>query len=320
MPGAGVCVDHCAGAAGERKAAEDLEAHFDDTHDNSVKHGLVRRPHQRRLVYARTWSTYMVEGLTALSIGQPPPMARSTSMYSGTLASSGVFCLPISIPSKYQVTFASSPHDGVAADSPELGNDRRSAPRRIRREEPHVPNRLAQANSPYLLQHAENPVDWHPWGPEPLEAAKAQDKPIFLSIGYSACHWCHVMAHESFEDPQIAELLNRDFISIKVDREEHPELDQVYMEAVQMLDRARRLAAVGLSDAGPGAFLRRDVLAAAAARRNARLRPGPGRGLRRLEAPPRSGGPTGQNAHPVAPQCDGAGGGSRPRPAASTTA
>ena len=98
-----------------------------------------------------------------------------------------------------------------------------------------MPNRLAQSNSPYLLQHADNPVDWHPWGSEALDAAKAQDKPVFLSIGYSACHWCHVMAHESFEDPEIAGLLNRDFVPIKVDREEHPELDQVYMEAVQML-------------------------------------------------------------------------------------
>ncbi len=98
-----------------------------------------------------------------------------------------------------------------------------------------MPNRLAETNSPYLLQHAANPVDWHPWGPEALAAARAQDKPIFLSIGYSACHWCHVMAHESFEDPGIARLLNRDFISIKVDREEHPELDQVYMEAVQAM-------------------------------------------------------------------------------------
>ncbi len=98
-----------------------------------------------------------------------------------------------------------------------------------------MPNRLAQSNSPYLLQHAENPVDWQPWGREALDAAKAEAKPIFLSIGYSACHWCHVMAHESFEDPEIARRLNRDFVAIKVDREEHPELDQVYMEAVQAL-------------------------------------------------------------------------------------
>ena len=96
-------------------------------------------------------------------------------------------------------------------------------------------NKLAQEISPYLLQHAENPVDWQPWGPEALERARAEEKPIFLSVGYSACHWCHVMAHESFADPAIAELLNRDFISIKVDREERPDLDQVYMEAVQAM-------------------------------------------------------------------------------------
>jgi uncharacterized protein YyaL (SSP411 family) len=98
-----------------------------------------------------------------------------------------------------------------------------------------VSNRLATQTSPYLLQHAENPVDWYPWGPEALERARAEDKPIFLSIGYSACHWCHVMAHESFEDPGIAAQLNRDFVAIKVDREERPDLDDVYMAAVQTL-------------------------------------------------------------------------------------
>jgi uncharacterized protein len=93
-------------------------------------------------------------------------------------------------------------------------------------------NKLAGENSPYLLQHAENPVDWYPWGPEALEIASHEEKPIFLSIGYSACHWCHVMAHESFEDPQIAELMNRNFVNIKVDREERPDLDNIYMNAV----------------------------------------------------------------------------------------
>ena len=96
-------------------------------------------------------------------------------------------------------------------------------------------NRLATETSPYLLQHAENPVDWYPWGPEALDRARAEDKPIFLSIGYSACHWCHVMAHESFEDPGLAAQLNRDFVAIKVDREERPDLDDVYMAAVQTL-------------------------------------------------------------------------------------
>jgi len=93
-------------------------------------------------------------------------------------------------------------------------------------------NRLAGENSPYLLQHAENPVDWYPWGPEALQRAREEDKPIFLSIGYAACHWCHVMAHESFEDPAVAALMNAGFINIKVDREERPDLDQVYMQAV----------------------------------------------------------------------------------------
>ena len=93
-------------------------------------------------------------------------------------------------------------------------------------------NRLAQATSPYLLQHAHNPVDWYPWGPEALQRAKQEDKPIFLSIGYAACHWCHVMAHESFEDPTIAAQMNQHFINIKVDREERPDLDGIYMSAV----------------------------------------------------------------------------------------
>ncbi|MFO0896424.1 MAG: thioredoxin domain-containing protein [Pirellulales bacterium] len=98
-----------------------------------------------------------------------------------------------------------------------------------------MPNRLAQETSPYLLQHAGNPVDWHPWGPEALERAKTEDKPIFLSIGYSACHWCHVMEHESFENRAIAALLNAQFVCIKVDREERPDLDQIYMQAVQLM-------------------------------------------------------------------------------------
>jgi uncharacterized protein len=98
-----------------------------------------------------------------------------------------------------------------------------------------MPNRLAGETSPYLLQHAHNPVDWYPWGPEALERAKREDKPIFLSIGYAACHWCHVMERESFEDVATAADLNRDFVAVKVDREERPDLDQVYMGAVQAL-------------------------------------------------------------------------------------
>src|SRR3989454_6241094 len=96
-------------------------------------------------------------------------------------------------------------------------------------------NRLVQETSPYLLEHANNPVDWYPWGTEALAKARSENKPILLSIGYSACHWCHVMARESFEDKEVAALMNRDFISIKVDREERPDLDQVYMRAVQGL-------------------------------------------------------------------------------------
>ena len=98
-----------------------------------------------------------------------------------------------------------------------------------------MPNRLAHESSPYLLQHADNPVQWYPWGEDALRQAQAEDKPIFLSIGYSACHWCHVMAHESFEDEQVAAILNEHFVSIKVDREERPDLDRIYMSAVQAM-------------------------------------------------------------------------------------
>src|SRR5436189_3871008 len=98
-----------------------------------------------------------------------------------------------------------------------------------------MPNRLAQETSPYLQQHAANPVDWYAWGTEALERAAREDKPILLSIGYSACHWCHVMEHESFEDPSIADVMNENFVNIKVDREERPDLDQIYMNAVQLM-------------------------------------------------------------------------------------
>jgi hypothetical protein len=98
-----------------------------------------------------------------------------------------------------------------------------------------MPNRLSESLSPYLLQHAHNPVDWQPWDEAALEQARAEQKPIFLSIGYSACHWCHVMERESFENPAVAELLNAHFVSIKVDREERPDLDELYMDAVQAL-------------------------------------------------------------------------------------
>ena len=94
-------------------------------------------------------------------------------------------------------------------------------------------NRLAEETSPYLLQHKDNPVDWYAWGPEALERASEEDKPILLSIGYAACHWCHVMERESFEDPETAAYMNEHFVCIKVDREERPDLDSIYMEAVQ---------------------------------------------------------------------------------------
>jgi uncharacterized protein YyaL (SSP411 family) len=96
-------------------------------------------------------------------------------------------------------------------------------------------NRLAQETSPYLLQHAHNPVDWHPWGSEALERARSEQKPIFLSVGYSACHWCHVMERESFENEAVARLMNEHFVNVKVDREERPDLDEIYMKAVQSL-------------------------------------------------------------------------------------
>ncbi len=113
-------------------------------------------------------------------------------------------------------------------------------PERTEQTEPSAhgerrPNRLAQETSPYLLQHAYNPVDWYPWGPEALEKARREDKPILLSIGYSACHWCHVMERESFEDEETARLMNELYVPIKVDREERPDLDAIYMEAVQAL-------------------------------------------------------------------------------------
>ena len=96
-----------------------------------------------------------------------------------------------------------------------------------------MPNRLARETSPYLLQHKDNPVDWMPWGEDALASAAERDVPILLSIGYSACHWCHVMERESFEDAATAALMNERFVSIKLDREERPDLDAIYMEACQ---------------------------------------------------------------------------------------
>ena len=97
-------------------------------------------------------------------------------------------------------------------------------------------NRLAKESSPYLLQHAHNPVDWYPWGDEAFEKAKQENKPVLVSIGYAACHWCHVMERESFENPEVAALMNEHFINIKVDREERPDVDHVYMDALHAIE------------------------------------------------------------------------------------
>jgi hypothetical protein len=124
---------------------------------------------------------------------------------------------------------------GPPATAAEVPTQKEPAVNEPTSSRPRRKNRLANETSPYLLQHAENPVDWHPWGPEALERARRENKPIFLSIGYSACHWCHVMERESFEDEAIAGVLNAHFIPIKVDREERPDLDEVYMTATQLL-------------------------------------------------------------------------------------
>ena len=125
-------------------------------------------------------------------------------------------------------------------------------------------NHLAAETSPYLQQHADNPVDWYPWGEEALARARRENKPILLSVGYSACHWCHVMAHESFEDPETAEVMNRLFVNIKVDREERPDLDKIYQTAQQLHHAARgRLAADHVPDArGSAAVFRRHLFPA----------------------------------------------------------
>jgi uncharacterized protein YyaL (SSP411 family) len=97
-------------------------------------------------------------------------------------------------------------------------------------------NRLSREASPYLRQHAQNPVDWYPWGDEALAAARSLDRPILLSVGYAACHWCHVMAHESFDDPEVASYMNEHFVCVKVDREERPDIDSIYMDVLQAMN------------------------------------------------------------------------------------
>ena len=107
---------------------------------------------------------------------------------------------------------------------------------------PPGPNHLVNEKSPYLLQHAYNPVDWYPWGDDAIDRARQEDKPMILSIGYSTCHWCHVMEEESFEDPETAAVMNRYFVNIKVDREERPDVDKLYMTAVSAMTGSPRSA------------------------------------------------------------------------------
>ena len=122
-------------------------------------------------------------------------------------------------------------HEGLPASSPPA-----EPPRQDLTSDVPV-NRLAQSSSDYLKLHATNPVDWYPWGDEAFRRAREEDKPIFLSIGYASCHWCHVMEEESFQDPDTAALMNTSFVSIKVDREERPDVDALYMRAIQMMGK-----------------------------------------------------------------------------------
>ena len=149
---------------------------------------------------------------------------------------------------------------------------------------PHPTNRLARETSPYLLQHAHNPVDWYPWGEEALARARELDRPIFLSIGYAACHWCHVMERESFEDEATADDLNASFVAIKVDREERPDLDAVYMDAVQAMTGQGGWPMSVFLDARRTPVLRRHVLPRQATPRHPLVPPAAGphrRGLAR---------------------------------------
>ena len=125
----------------------------------------------------------------------------------------------------------------------------------------HV-NRLSLETSPYLLQHQHNPVDWFPWSDEAFEKARRENKPIFLSVGYSTCYWCHVMERQSFEVPAVAAVMNELFVNIKVDREERPDVDQLYMMAIQLISPTGWLADERLAHAGPQAVLRRHLLPA----------------------------------------------------------
>ena len=149
---------------------------------------------------------------------------------------------------------------------------------------PTSQNRLASETSPYLLQHKDNPVHWWAWGPEALAEAKESNRPILLSVGYAACHWCHVMAHESFEDEATAALMNELFVNIKVDREERPDIDAIYMRALHSAGRAGRLAAHDVPGREGRAVLGRHLFSAGAALRAARLPAGAARGRPRIYA------------------------------------
>ena len=133
------------------------------------------------------------------------------------------------------------------------------------------PNRLAREKSPYLLQHACNPVDWYSWGEEAFQKAREEEKPIFLSIGYSTCHWCHVMERESFEKEEIAAIMNEHFVSIKVDREELPNVDRVYMTFVQVSTGSGGWPMSVFLDPTPPTLFRRHLLSAGIAHGNARI-------------------------------------------------
>ena len=141
-------------------------------------------------------------------------------------------------PRRWLILFAALAAGGAFPALPGCSGDAGSNGATVTRSHKNIPeghNRLALEKSPYLLQHADNPVDWYPWGEEAFDKARREDKPIFLSIGYSTCHWCHVMEHESFEDSTVAMLMNDAFVSIKVDREERPDVDNVYMTICQIM-------------------------------------------------------------------------------------
>ena len=182
-------------------------------------------------------------------------------------------------------------------------------------------NRLAHETSPYLLQHASNPVDWYPWGDEAFAAARGRDVPIMLSIGYSACHWCHVMEHESFADDAVAEVMNRLFVSVKVDREERPDVDAIYMDAVVSLTGSGGWPMTVFLTPDGRAVLGRHVLPARAAARPAVVPPGAGGRHRGVPVATRRGRPAGRPADEGdrQPRLDGEARPARPRLRSATS-